>query len=622
MAKSLKVLISAYACEPDRGSEPEVGWQTALHLAKLHEVTVLTRANNREVIERGLRGRPGRLPKFIYYDLPAWLLALKGRGMPVFIFYFLWQLGARLRMRGKLDEFDVIHHCTFNSFRQPGFWWLTGKAVVLGPLGGGQICPWRMLPWFRRQIIFEIFRSLTVLCGYVMPQIFTGFLSARRILIANADTYLALPWIFRGKAIRMLETALLPEQAVDLDRSHRAPPVRVLWLSRMDKMKGGELAVRAFASAVKACPEMRLTMAGSGPEEKPLQRFIEKLGIKDSVDWRGRVPKADVLQMMAEHDIFIFTSLRDTSGNVMLEAMGASLPVVCMGHHGTLEISTDETAIRVPVTSRSGTTEALASGLTRLAADRGLRLRMGCAGLAIIRDRFLWPQQAERLERVFQEAYEEQVILTDVTKHHFAAIFSLRGAFMLLVVSMIIALIEFTAVHALSGKAEEVAHKTIPAFTHVASANSALTESFNNVLLAVASENPNSRQGYLKQVEDLSERVTGSLKSFEDTLGPASVPTLFQRLVDARSKFQEIRSSMLVQIESGNRADAMNTYENRLLPAYEAYKKLGNELLGWTADRGTSDAASLILICRITQAVLVVVGFVIFIFGFSVGFSR
>ena len=72
MVTRLKVLMSAYACEPGRGSEPEVGWQWAFQMARFHEVTVVTRANNRAVIDRALADYPGAKPEFIYYDLPAW----------------------------------------------------------------------------------------------------------------------------------------------------------------------------------------------------------------------------------------------------------------------------------------------------------------------------------------------------------------------------------------------------------------------------------------------------------------------------------------------------------------------------------------------------------------------
>ena len=47
----MRVLLSAFACAPNRGSEPGVGWNWALALAKNNDVTVLTREENRREIE-------------------------------------------------------------------------------------------------------------------------------------------------------------------------------------------------------------------------------------------------------------------------------------------------------------------------------------------------------------------------------------------------------------------------------------------------------------------------------------------------------------------------------------------------------------------------------------------
>ena len=81
MDKRLKVLISAYACEPGKGSEPEVGWQWALQMARFHDVTVLTRANNRASIEAEISRMDGAKPKFIYFDLDSfWLRAIRCNG--------------------------------------------------------------------------------------------------------------------------------------------------------------------------------------------------------------------------------------------------------------------------------------------------------------------------------------------------------------------------------------------------------------------------------------------------------------------------------------------------------------------------------------------------------------
>jgi short-subunit dehydrogenase len=70
----MRILLSAYACEPGRGSEPGVGWHWATELARLgHEVAVITRSNNRPVNRiRHWRSRQSAACDFYYYDLPSW----------------------------------------------------------------------------------------------------------------------------------------------------------------------------------------------------------------------------------------------------------------------------------------------------------------------------------------------------------------------------------------------------------------------------------------------------------------------------------------------------------------------------------------------------------------------
>lgn len=69
----MKVLLSAYACEPNRGSEQGVGWGWAIELSKSNEVWVLTRDRNQERIEKYLHSHPEyQLPSlhFIYVGVP------------------------------------------------------------------------------------------------------------------------------------------------------------------------------------------------------------------------------------------------------------------------------------------------------------------------------------------------------------------------------------------------------------------------------------------------------------------------------------------------------------------------------------------------------------------------
>ena len=68
-----RVLLSAYACEPVKGSEPGVGWNWVRQLSQFAEVWVLTRANNRNSIEAAIAEHPLPHVHFVYYDLPRWM---------------------------------------------------------------------------------------------------------------------------------------------------------------------------------------------------------------------------------------------------------------------------------------------------------------------------------------------------------------------------------------------------------------------------------------------------------------------------------------------------------------------------------------------------------------------
>jgi glycosyltransferase involved in cell wall biosynthesis len=409
MAARLKVLMSAYACEPGRGSEPEVGWRWALQMARFHDVTVVTRANNRPVIEAALANHAGTRPNFIYYDLPAWVVWLKRRGLPVALYYFLWQAGVRRHLAQRLREFDLIHHVTFNSFRQPGLWWFCRKPVVLGPLGGGQVCPWRFLPSFGWQMIPEAFRSLSVIGSFLLPHVHGCFHFATRILVANRDTLRRIPKRYHSKVSSLLEAGIPSDQV----QSPRAPrdggAVRFIWVSRLEKIKACTLAIEAFSRAVKSEPDLQLGIVGDGPDAPQAKAAATQAGVSRQIQWHGRVAKNDIPRLLGEHDVFLFTSVRDTSGNVLLEAMSVGLPAITLRHHGAAEIATNETAVRVLPTDFNATATAIAEAMVNLARSPGLRGRLGAAGRNRILETYTWERKGEQMDALYREAVARTV---------------------------------------------------------------------------------------------------------------------------------------------------------------------------------------------------------------------
>jgi hypothetical protein len=141
----VKILLSAFACEPNHGSEPGVGWDWAVFLAQAgHHVVVLTRSQSRLAIEKEMQRAAVPRLHFQYFDVPQSLRWQK-RG-PLHLHYILWQwLAARFaRKLHQLEQFDCVHHVTLAGLRAPSFMGDLGIPFIFGPVGGGERAPWRL----------------------------------------------------------------------------------------------------------------------------------------------------------------------------------------------------------------------------------------------------------------------------------------------------------------------------------------------------------------------------------------------------------------------------------------------------------------------------------------------
>src|SRR4051794_23935595 len=141
--RCLHVLVSAYSCEPGRGSEPGIGWNTVVELSRHAHLTVLARMINRPAIEAGARQSGLKNTRFLYVDLPP-PLRLSQRGTRGLYWYYIawqWLAWRRARREHGRARFDVVYHATFCSLHMP-IWlhWLPAP-LVFGPLAGGEMSP-------------------------------------------------------------------------------------------------------------------------------------------------------------------------------------------------------------------------------------------------------------------------------------------------------------------------------------------------------------------------------------------------------------------------------------------------------------------------------------------------
>ncbi len=409
MSEKIKVLLSAYACEPHKGSEPHAGWCWAEYLSKDCDVTVLTRSNNRAPIEQALAEREGAAPRFLYYDLPGWLVRLKKRGLPVSLYYFLWQIGARLSVARHLCEYDLVHHVTFNSFLVPGFWWGRRTTVVLGPLGGGMTTPVMLLPLFGRQRWRERLRTWVVRVGSLSPNIALSMKSASAVIAANSDTGIRLAGFRTPDIGSMIDIGIRAAQAENPPSPKVSGSLRVIWVGSLEPRKAPLLALKALFHVGDRLESLELEFVGDGPQRDELRRLADTLKLSHRVRFRGRLPHEEAVARFRQADIFLFTSIRDTSGNVLLEAMAAGLPSVVLSHQGAAEITTTETAIRVAPNSPATVAHELAEGILTLAQDPDLRVRMGNAAQQRVLAEFTWENKATAMLAIYQRAIAQRM---------------------------------------------------------------------------------------------------------------------------------------------------------------------------------------------------------------------
>jgi glycosyltransferase involved in cell wall biosynthesis len=408
--RRLRVLLSAYACEPGKGSEPGIGWNWALGLARAgHEVWVLTRANNRPAIEQALAaeietGLRARL-QFSYYDLPAWARWWKRGGRGVRLYYLLWQWGAYRSAQGlcRRTRFDLVHHLTFGVFRHPSFMGRLGLPFVFGPVGGGETAPHALRRTFPlRGYVADALRDLANWLVRVDPLMASVYRGAAVTLCKTAETLQRIPGRYHDKCRVHLEVGT-PGAAPQARRPAEQARFRVLYVGRFVYWKGLHLGLMAFARLLERHPGAQLTVIGAGPDEAWLRTQARRLGIEGSVVWMPWQEREDVLRAYPRHDVFLYPSLHDSSGNAVLEALAGGLPVVCMKLGGPGELVTDECGIRVAAGESAQVVGSLADALGALADRPQLVEQMSRAAQQRASRQYSWNRQVERMEELYLE---------------------------------------------------------------------------------------------------------------------------------------------------------------------------------------------------------------------------
>lgn len=166
----------------------------------------------------------------------------------------------------------------------------------------------------------------------------------------------------------------------------------LLFVGRLDVVKGVPLLLEALAEARKTLPALRLTLVGDGPDREALLDQARALELADIVEFAGYLSQTEVAALLAYADCLVLPSFAEGVPVVLMEAMAARLPVIATRVGGVSELVADGVSGRLVA---PGDAAALADAIRQVMTSD--RHAMGDAGRAAVEAGFTIETEAARL---------------------------------------------------------------------------------------------------------------------------------------------------------------------------------------------------------------------------------
>jgi len=404
----MKVLISAYACEPDRGSEPGVGWNWIWHLSKWHEIWAITRGDNKEIIEKYILNNPLPNVRWIYLNIPIIYRLFKKGGKGERFYYVMWQAFAYFTVRKlhQLNRFDLVHHATFVNYWLPTFLVMLPIPYIWGPVGGGDTTPktfYKLFSFYGQ--VFEISRK--AIC-HLFERSFFVRITAKKATLALAttkETAIRLEMLGANNVRLFSQVALADSEIKILSEMpiYDQEPFRIISIGILMHWKGFSLALHAFSSLQKHVPNSEYWIVGDGSERRSLEKLALKLGISKKVRFLGMLQRKDALLKLQNCSVLLHPSFHDSGGWVCAEAMSAGLPVVCLDLAGPALQVTEKTGFKIRAGNPDQTIVDISDALLLLSRNDKLRVALGKAARDKIKESARWVTKAENMNLYYNE---------------------------------------------------------------------------------------------------------------------------------------------------------------------------------------------------------------------------
>lgn len=387
----IKVLINAYACSPNMGSEPGMAWNWCVNLAKHCELFIITEGEFRFQIDSWLNDsiNANYASNMHFFYLPIGgddeekCEKIRKRcwnqgDWRFYLSYAKWQQRSLELARSicKQQNIDVLHQLNMIGFREPGRWYRLseerGIPLIWGPINAKEGFPTAYLNGapLKSKLFIYLKNFITKLQLRFSTHVRRTAKQASFIIAASSDSGYAIKKYF-GKKFVLLNESGCDVENFDVVKSKDKKTFDVLWVGRFIFTKQLEMALKVISSI--GIDNLRLhVVGGSAEEENPYKKIAESLGIEKNIVWHQKVSRAEVQLFMQQSDLFFFTSIAEGTPHVVLEAFNNKLPVLCFDTCGHGDCVTNDVGVKIPLTNPEQSIKDFANAIRALYNNRSL----------------------------------------------------------------------------------------------------------------------------------------------------------------------------------------------------------------------------------------------------------
>lgn len=408
----MRILISAFACSPYKGSEAGVGWGFLSVVAQIKgaEVFVIVEETLfRADIEKYKAEHPTSLSNVHFHFIRHRRSHRLNRIWPPSYYssYADWHRDAYhlAKKIGRHAPFDLVHQLTMVGYREPGYLWQLGAPFIWGPVGGMGYFPWQFIHHLDAYgaIYFLLYNIINAYQMRWHRRARTAARIAGSGLISATTENQKLIRLHWGLESKVLSEVGIPDQLVRAPHARRVDEeLRVIWVGQLLRRKALDLGIEAL-SKVSNPRNIRLTVIGDGVCGPRWRNMAISLGVDPCIEFRGALSRQETLDEMMSSHVLLITSLRDLTSTVIVEGLAAGLAIVCLDHCGFSDVVDSSCGFKVPLRNRKHVVRELAEKLSLLEQDDVLRRSLG-SGALLRSKQHLWREKAAIVDEIYKRA--------------------------------------------------------------------------------------------------------------------------------------------------------------------------------------------------------------------------